>query len=59
MQKPDDAAHALGKLLKYCGEDNDCGAQTQFGMAHPKIKSKHLEHSKFLTNTKRDSDILQ
>ena len=22
MQKPDDAAHALGKLLKYCGEDN-------------------------------------
>ena len=22
MQKPNDAAHALGKLLKYCGEDN-------------------------------------
>src|SRR6185503_15429126 len=22
MRKPDEAAHALGKLFKYCGEDN-------------------------------------
>jgi uncharacterized protein len=55
MRAPDQAAHLLGKLLKYVGEDNVLWGPTSCSTARPRTRSKRFGPSRSPRNTRSAS----
>src|SRR5262249_25246425 len=59
MRDPDNAAHALGKLVQYCGENNVPGGTARIWSASHKTRSRRFALSRYRPNCARSTATLR